>query len=249
MTSLSKISNLLSGGALEKYRQQAELAKAQLKKNESELDELRTKTQRLQTEHDRLQAQVQIGQGFQAELGQTQLKLQKKQEELIHCQKQFFAVKSQLQKLETELATVKDKLVGHQDWLEQLQAKVEVVAIEKRLPKTEFDTLWGFGIATPKAQTVVVGGSLLIKGWVLGKRAKVNTVAIIYEGNTLFTIEVDQPRPPIAQQYPDIPKARDSGFETSLSIVAMPSEATLELKAMLEDDTSVAICAILLKRE
>ncbi len=249
MTWLLKLSNWLSGGALERYREQARLAKAQLQQSESELINLRTESQQLKTEIEQLTAQLQIGKGFQLELGQTQLKLQNKQEELIHCQKQFFGVKNQFQQLQTELATVKDKLVVDQDWLEQLQTKVEVVAIEKRLPKAEFDTLWGFGIATPKPQTIATGGSLLIKGWILGKRAKVNTVEVVYEGKTLFATPVDQSRPLIAQQYPDIPKARDSGFETSFSIVAMPSEATLELKAMLEDDTSVPICAINLKRQ
>ena len=249
MTWLLKLSNWLSGGALEKYREQARLAKAQLQQSESELINLRTESQQLKIEIEQLTAQLQIGKGFQLELGQTQLKLQNKQEELIHCQKQFFAVKNQLQKLQTEFATVKEKLVVHQDWLEQLQAKVEVVAIEKRLPKGEFDTLWGFGIATPKPQTITTGGSLLIKGWILGKRAKVNTVEIVYEGKTLLPTPVDQSSPLIAQQYPDIPKARNSGFETALSIVAMSSEAVLEVQGLLEDNTSIPICAIILKRQ
>ena len=85
----------------------------------------------------------------------------------------------------------------------------------------------------------------MIKGWILGKRAKVNTVELVYEGKTLFPTPVDQSSPHIAHT----PKARDSGFETSFSIVAMPSEATIELQAMLEDDTSVPICAIVLKRQ
>ncbi len=89
----------------------------------------------------------------------------------------------------------------------------------------------------------------MIKGWILGKRAKVNTVEIIYQEKTLFATSVDQSSPLIAQQYPDIPKARDSGFETSFSIVAMPNEATLELQAILEDDTSIPICAIVLGRK
>ena len=249
MTWLLKLSNWLSGGALERYREQAKLAKAQVQQNELELNNLRNQCQQLQTEIEQLQAQVQIGQGFQVELGETQLKLHNKQQELIHCQKQFFSVKNQLEKLQAQFKTVSTKLVGHQDWVQQLQTKVEIVAIEKRLPKTEFDTLWGFGIANPQPQTITQGGSLLIKGWILGKRAKVNTVAIIYEGKTLFTTPVDQPRPLIAQQYPDIPKARESGFETSLSIVAMSSDAVLELQALLEDDTSVPICAIILKRK
>ncbi len=249
MSWLLKLSNWLSGGALDRYREQARLAKAQLQQNESEIDNLKTQIQELQTEIEQLQAQLKIRKGFQIELGETQLKLQSKQEELIDYQKQLFTVKNELQKLQAQFQDVNTQLIGYQDWLQQLQAEVEVTAIEKRLPKTEFETLWGFGIATPKPQTLVTGGSLLIKGWILGKRAKVNTVEIIYEGQTLLETPVDQSRPQITRQYPDIPKARESGFETSISIVAMPSEATLELQAMLEDDTSVTICAIVLKRK
>ncbi len=249
MSWLLKLSNWLSGGALDRYREQARLANAQLQQNESEIDNLKIQIQEFQREIEQLQAQLQIRKGFQMELGETQLKLQNKQEELIHCQKQLFTVKNELQKLQAQFQEVNTQLIGYQDWLQQLQAEVEVIAIEKRLPKTEFETLWGFGITTPKPQTLATGGSLLIKGWILGKRAKVNTLEIIYEGQTLLATPVDQPRPQITRQYPDIPKARESGFETSVSIVAMPSEGTLELQAMLEDDTSVPICAIVLQRK
>lgn len=244
-----RLSNWLSGGALDKYREQAKLAKAQLHQNQSEIDNLGIQIQQFQKEIEQLQAQTKIGQGFQIELGETQLKLQRKQEELIHCQKKYFTANEQLQKLQTHFQEVKTQLDSYQDWTEQIQAAVEIVAIEKRLPKTEFDTLWGFGITTPKPQTLAIGGAILIKGWILGKRAKVNTIKIIYEAQTLLEIPVDQPRPFITQQYPDIPDARESGFETALAIVAIPSAATLELQATLEDNTSIPICAIILKRQ
>ncbi len=249
MSWLLKLSNWLSGGALEKYHEQAKLAKAQLQKNESKIENLTTQNQKLQSEIEQLQAQLQIRKGFQIELGQTQLKLQQKQEELTNSQQRLFIAKEQLQKLQIKFNEVNTQLVNHQDWLSQIQAEIEIVGIEKRLPKTEFDTLWGFGISSPQPQTLAKAGSLLIKGWILGKRAKVNRVEIIYEGQSLLATSVDQLRPLVTQQYPDIPKAEESGFETSLSIVAMPTDATLELQAMLEDNTSVPICAIVLKRK
>ena len=125
---------------------------------------------------------------------------------------------------------------------------VEVVEIKKLIPKEEFETLWGFGLGTPKSGATLSGGSIIIKGWVLGRKSPVNKVQITYEGKTVSEFKTGLARPAIMQQYPDIPTAGISGFESIFSIVGMEPETELTLNVILEDESVISLCAISLKK-
>ena len=178
MTWLLKLSNWLSGGALDKYQQQAKLAKAKLQQIESETEHYRVNAQQIEKELAQAKAQLQINQGFQVELGETQVQLQKTKADLSSCQKRLIASEQQLQQSQTKLQQTTKELAHSQDWLEQINSPIKIVEIRKTLPKQEFDTLWGFGLGTPKVDTMATAGSIIIKGWVLGKKAKVSKIKL-----------------------------------------------------------------------
>ena len=231
MSWLLRLSDWLSSGLLTKYQRQADSAKAKLSQAKLNIDNLKKQLHQSQKELEQIKAQLLIAKGFQAELGETQIKLKQASTKFYQCQQQ----------LEEALS----KSVKFEDWYQQLQTKVEVLAV-KRLPQEDFDALWGFSIASPKANTKVQGGSITIRGWVLGKKALATTVRIDCQGQTLVETPVNLSRPRVTQNYPDIPAAGTSGFEIALSVVNIPAETELEVKAVLENQDIIALGIICL---
>ena len=243
-----KLSNWLSGGALDKYQRQAEIAQAKLKQHEIRIDSLSAQLQQSQTDIERFQAQLQIKEGFQIELGETQIKLQSAIAKAERCQQELRIAKEKLNTVETKHQQTETELSESKNWLKQIQLPIEVAAIKKLLPKQEFDTLWGFGIGSPKVNSIVSGGSIAIKGWVLGRKSPVSKIQITFQQQTILDVSIDQTRPAITQQYPDIPGAGNSGFECSVAVAGMPLEAELAIEAVLENQTVIPLCAICLKQ-
>ena len=58
---------------------------------------------------------------------------------------------------------------------------------------------------------------------------------------------INLPSPMITQQYPDISGASNCGFETCLTLLSLPLDHPLKLHVVLEDESIVPICAILLE--
>ena len=244
-----KLSNWLSNGALLRNQKQAELAKAKLKQQELTIENLNAQVKQGRIEVEQLVAQLQISQGFQVELGETQLRLREAIAASENCRKQLPIVQKQVAQLKNRLQQSQKNLSKSQNWLEQLNNKIKVVDIQKRLPKDKFDCLWGFGVNSPEVGAISIAGSVLIKGWALGRKSPVTHIRIDYQQKTIVETLVNLSRPQVTNRYPEIPKANKSGFEAAISVVTMPAEVELELKAVFQDKTILPICAILLKKE
>ena len=250
---LTKIANWFSDEDSEKNQPNepslqptdAKLAKTQLK-----IEQLNRELKKSHKELAQAQAQLQIHQGFQIELGETQLKLQQTEAELQRYKKDLFAQQQQLNNIQAEYQSTQqtlNKLTEGKNWLNQLKKPIQVVDIKKTLPKQDFETLWGFGIISPTIETTITTGAILVRGWVLGKKAVAKKVKVLYQEQCLLETLVNLRRPIIAQQYPDIPTAGRSGFEFSLALTGIPGETELNLEAVLEDKTTVALCNLVLK--
>ena len=244
---LIKLANWLSEGDLEKYQQQArraEAAQGKLKNAESELHKLKSEFQKVQKELSQTKAQLQINQGFQQELGETQLKLQRTNAEVQRHKKNLFEQTKQIAILQSQLAQAKQTVTKSQNWKEQITNPVRVEKIEKTLSKQDFDTLWGFGIMTPQVESITTTGSIIIKGWVLGKKAKAKTLQVTYQTETILEVPIEVRRPRIAEQYPDINTASSCGFEFPLTVMGISKETEFSLSAILEDQSIVPLCII-----
>jgi hypothetical protein len=244
---LLKLSNWLSGGALDRYREQTELAKAKLKQAESTIEELKTNNKQIQKELVQAQAQLQINRGFQIELGEAQIRLRQLEAELKTSQQKLLSTEQQLQHSQEQLQAQTLQLNRSQNWLEKLKEPLEITKIAKILPKGDFDSLWGFGLGYPQAQTTIDTGAIIIRGWVLGKKAKAAKIRVTHQEHILLEIPINLPTPTIVQQYPDIPNAGNSGFESCLAVTDLPSEHELKLQVLLDDKSIVPLCAIFFK--
>ena len=243
-----KLSNWLSKGALYRYQRQAELAKATLKENESTIENLNAQLKQDRIEIEQLNAQLQISQGFQVELGETQLKLRTAIAESEDCRQKLPAAEKESAQLKSQLQQAQQELSKSQNWLEQLKNPIRIVDIQKRLPKEDFESLWGFGVNRPDVNTITVAGAVNIQGWALGRKSPVTHIRISYQKQTIIETPANLSRPEITNRYPEIPKADKSGFEVAISVVGIPSEAELELQAILQDETVLPICAIFLEK-
>ena len=248
---LLKLANWLSEGDLDKYKkkaEQAQQAEAKLQTAKSELENLRNDLEKSQKETAQAKALLQINQGFQLELGETQLKLQKTDAEANRYKKTLFEQQKQLNLLQSQFKQAQQALARSQNWIQQTKTPIKIVDIQKTLPKHNFDTLWGFGIITPKVESMATAGSIMVKGWVLGKQSPAKILRVIYQTENLLETPVKYPRPIVVQQYPDIPKANKSGFEFSVAVAGL-SSAELNLEAVLEDQSVVPLCAIVLESQ
>ena len=235
-----KLLNWLSGGLLKKYQREAESSKTKLKQVQINLDNFKKQLQYSQREAEQAKAQLLIAKGFQLELGETQLQLKQASNELLQCQQQLKQQQQGIEQIATQPSNCKD-------WYQQLQKTVDVLEV-KRLPQEDFDSLWGFSIASPKAETKIKGGSIIVKGWVLGKNALATKIRINHQDEILVETSVNLPSPGVTQYYPDIAAAGKSGFETSLSVVGIPPSAELKIQVLLENKDTINLSIISLQR-
>lgn len=234
-----KLADWLSGGLLSKYKKESEFSQSKLQQAQINVDNLKKQLQYVQKETEQLKAQLLMAKGFQLELGEVQLKAKQLTQKLWQCQKQL--------KQQQEIQQNSSVSVSGKDWHKQLQKTVKVSEI-KRLPPEDFDSLWGFSIVSPQADTKIKGGSTIVKGWVLGKKALATAIRINYQGETLVETPTNLPSPHVTQYYPDIAAAAYSGFETSLSVIGMPESAKLEIQALLENEDIVKLSTITLQK-
>ncbi len=249
---LPKLANWFSDGDLEKYQQQAQQGQqlqAELQKTKSQLDKLNLDCQKSEKELAQAKAQLQIYQGFQIELGETQIKLQQAEAQIQRYKKEIFDQQQYFRERQTQFQEAQktlDKLAQPQDWLNQIRTPIQIVDIKKTLPKHDFETLWGFGIITPTAKSMITNGAMVVKGWVLGKQAVAENVRVSYQTQIVLESPVKLRRPIVVQQYPDIPTANQSGFEFSIAVAGIPNKTELCLEAVLANETIVPLCNFVL---
>ena len=233
-----KLSDWLSGGLLTKYRREMESSRAKLQQVQINVDNLKKQLQHSQREAEQAKAQLLIAKGFQLELGETQLKLKETSNKLLQCQQ-----KLQLKQKQQEIEQISTKPGSGKDKKRELQTTIDILEV-KRLPQEDFDSLWGFSIASPKAGTKISGDSIPFKGWVLGKKALASTLRINHQDKTLVETPVNLPSPGVTQYYPDIAAAGKSGFKTSLSVGDIPAEAELKIQVLLENQDIINLSVI-----
>jgi hypothetical protein len=243
---LSKLANWFKNTDSKADRLEAQPNRPEIAKLKLEIEKLNEQLQQAHKQTAQLKAQLQINQGFQIELGETQLKLQNAQTEAQRYKKELFESQKRLDSMQSQITQAQQKLAKFQNWEQQLKTPIQITDITKTLPKQEFDTLWGFGIISPQAEFTTTTGAIVVKGWVLGKKSPAETLRVIYDDHTLLETPVKLRRPIVVQRYPDIPTANSSGFEFAFSVAGISATTQLNLHAVLADKTEIALCDITL---
>lgn len=178
---------------------------------------------------------------IQARLQNNQTELERVKAELQQFKRDWEQSQAQVQQLQRERVQLEQ--AGRSNWLDLIRQKKGVLAVE-RCPLEDPELLWGFVTFSPQPKTQVTGGSIIINGWVLGKKAPATKLVITCDGQLVEETPANLPRPGVKQRYPDVPEAEKSGFTTSIAVAGMPPEAELLLQAVLADDTHVPLAVI-----
>jgi hypothetical protein len=220
------ISNWLSGGALYRYQRQVNSIQIELRSALTELKGQNEQLQQTQLQLEKTKTQLQMS---QLELEQAQIQFQQTQRELLNYKQQIQLKQSELE--------------PRNNWETTINQKTEIVEL-KRLPLEDPEALWGYNFAAPKSQTKVSGGAIIIRGWVLGKRAKAKTLEISCNGQILEKIPINQPSKWLTKKYPNVSEAENSYFETAIAVNSAPAVAELLFQVVLADKTAIplAIC-------
>ena len=128
-----------------------------------------------------------------------------------------------------------------EDYSISLEPSVEVTAIFlKEIPESE---LWGFFLDEPKLGCVK-RNFLDIIGWVVGRTANAIAIEILWGNNIMVATDIKENRPDVAQVYPQLAQAANSGFATTINILDLPQNAILTLQAVLANKTKVKLGTI-----
>ena len=105
------------------------------------------------------------------------------------------------------------------------------------------EALWGFNVdRVQQTNTSNSNGiKLMLLGWVLGKKSKVEAIEIIYNHVVVKQVLIDFPRPDVAQVYSHLPDAEMSGFETIVDIGELVEEGELLIQAVCSNKSCILL--------
>jgi hypothetical protein len=118
---------------------------------------------------------------------------------------------------------------------------IEIVDVAKS--RLHPERLHGRNVEAPKVGSQVDSDTIRVVGWVVGRSSPVSVVEIVHDGTILQKVPIDVERPGVAERFPEVPGARQSGFRTKVTIPAS-SEFDLVVRAILHDESRVQLGTI-----
>ncbi|MDT9179479.1 MAG: methyltransferase domain-containing protein [Limnospira sp. PMC 1238.20] len=106
------------------------------------------------------------------------------------------------------------------------------------------EALWGFNLEQAAQVNTSNTVELMLKGWVLGKKSKVEVIEIIHNHVVVKQTFVDFRRIDVAEAYSHVPDADMSGFETIVNIGELVAEGELLIQAVCADKSCVPLSKI-----
>jgi hypothetical protein len=81
----------------------------------------------------------------------------------------------------------------------------------------------------------------MLKGWVLGKKSKVEVIEIIHNHVVVKQVFVNVPRPDVAEAYSSVRDAEMSGFETIVNIGELLDQGELLIQAVCSNKSCISL--------
>jgi hypothetical protein len=122
---------------------------------------------------------------------------------------------------------------------------LQVIDITDRFEATAPDgDLVGFGLDSPAAASTSSVYALPFEGWLLTQRSPATRLEVHRDGVFVDYIPVGSERPDIAEAFPAIPWAADTGFRFQMSALSLPPEFELSVAGVLEDNSRVWLAGL-----
>jgi tetratricopeptide (TPR) repeat protein len=103
------------------------------------------------------------------------------------------------------------------------------------------EALWGFNVEEVEKLNTSNTVELMLKGWVLGKKSKVEVIEIIHNHVVVKQVFVNVPRPDVAEAYSSVRDAEMSGFETIVNIGELLDQGEFMIQARCSDQSCVPL--------
>jgi Sulfotransferase family len=122
---------------------------------------------------------------------------------------------------------------------------IESVTVHERAP----EELWGFHLDAPQPGDEAEAYAFDVRGWVLGRRLPVTSVALLAGDRLLWRIPPTLPRPELAEIYPQSTGADTASFFAVVNSLNLSPRFEIHVRAALEDKTRVQLATIRGRRE
>ena len=116
------------------------------------------------------------------------------------------------------------------------RAIVEVLEIVS--PSEPPDAILDFSLDQPTAGTERDNYALHLNGWVLGRHSPVTGVEVYYKDKLIRTMQLDYPRPGLADSHPGFADENAKGFNELVGVVGFSPEFRLNLRAVVEGEAA-----------
>jgi hypothetical protein len=128
----------------------------------------------------------------------------------------------------------------------RFMALVEIDDVELGAPQP--GKIRAFALDTPR-----IGGrnvyDIEIAGWALGAGQPVQEIEIHQGGTVIRRAPLDQQRPDVARDYPDVPGAGTAGFRTWTSVIGLEPDIDLQIRAVLADGSRSRLGGVKLRHQ
>ncbi|HKO38105.1 MAG TPA: sulfotransferase [Solirubrobacterales bacterium] len=109
--------------------------------------------------------------------------------------------------------------------------------------------LHGFQLEVPKSGEAWSSQTLHFDGWTLGKDSPVKAVEVLQDGRPLSRIPVREPRPDLAEAFPDVAAAASGGFSGAIGGLRLRRRFELLIRGELENGVTMPLATIGGRRE
>jgi hypothetical protein len=131
----------------------------------------------------------------------------------------------------------------------KIQGQVVIELSEVRIFSEDDQVFWGSWIDTPKVTDKIIGLSLPLRGWVLGRKSKVTAIKIEGNGVPLVQMALNVYRSDVTRAYLlQPPQDHLYGYDIHLNLQGLSNRITLRLYAIFVSGECVAFTEIKIRK-
>ncbi len=123
-----------------------------------------------------------------------------------------------------------------------LGALVEITGVSLAEPLP--GVLLGRHVDVPTADRRLDAHAIDVIGWALGRDEDVVAIEFRIDGRLFWRTPVREPRPDLVEGFPGVPAAGSAGFRTTFNLLGTGPDVTLELHAVLADQSRADLATI-----
>ncbi|MGK7955045.1 MAG: glycosyltransferase [Crocosphaera sp.] len=125
----------------------------------------------------------------------------------------------------------------------KLKIKTRPEIVEVCMIEQENETLWGCSLDMPQIGKLE-SGLMTVAGWIVGRQAPVEKLAIFAEEKFVQEIAINTIRPDVAQVFSHVEGAENSGFTGVVNIMEFIQNQEFSFKVILKNGASVLIARV-----